>query len=96
VNTVTRTADFSAGTPGVRFATQARPGSPEEESLQRIQAALSGGVVSLPSSTDIAHLALNTVQVVDGSSYSVITLWVPQAQESDAVAALKAEDFDIE
>ena len=96
MNTVTRTADTSTGTPGVSFATQARPGSPEEGSLQRIQAALSGGADSPPGATNTAHLALNTVRVIDGSSYSIITLWVPEAQESEAVAALQAEGFDIE
>ncbi|HEX8079373.1 MAG TPA: hypothetical protein VF557_04115 [Jatrophihabitans sp.] len=96
MNTVTRTADPSAGTPGISFATQARPGSPEEGSLQRIQAALSGGADSPPGTTNTAHLALNTVQVVDGTSYPIITLWVPEAQESEAVAALETEGFDIE
>ena len=96
MNTVTRTADPSAGTPGVRFATQARPGSPEEGSLQRIQEALSGDAASPPGATNLAHLELNTVQVIDGTSYPIITLWVPEAQESEAVAALEAEGFDIE
>lgn len=96
MNTVTRGSDTIAGVPGIRFSTAARPGSSEEQALQRVQGKLSGGVTSLPDPTTIAHLALNTVQVVDGSSYSIITLWVPQAQESEAVTALEAEGFDLE
>jgi hypothetical protein len=96
VNTVTRGRDTITGVPGVRFATAARPGSAEEGTLQRIQATLSGGDMSLPSPTTVAHLAYQSVEVVDGTSYSIITLWVPEAQESDAAAALRAEGFDVE
>jgi hypothetical protein len=79
----------------VRFATTARPGSPEERTLQRVQKTLSGGDTELPSSTTIAHLALTSVQVVDGTSHSVITLWVPKSQESEAADLLRAEGFDV-
>lgn len=94
-NTVTRGNDTTAGVPGVRFATTARPGSAEEGVLQRIQSALSGGQTELPSPTTVAHLAYQSVEVVDGTSYSVITLWVPQAQESEAADALRAEGFEV-
>jgi hypothetical protein len=96
MNTVTRDSSSVAGVPGVRFATAARPGSPEERALQRIQANLSGGATSLPAPTTVAHLALRSVQVVNGASYSVITLWVPAEQESEAADALRAEGFDLE
>jgi hypothetical protein len=96
VNKVTRTADTDAQTPGVRFAAHAQPGSPQEHSLRRISAALSGGGDSPSAGTGAARLELNDVQVVDGSSHSIITLWVPPAQEPEAVAALRAEGFDIE
>lgn len=95
MNAVTRTADTVAGVPGVRFATAARQGSPEEKVLQRIQSTLSGGQTSLPAPTTVAHLALTSVRVVNGSSYSVITLWVPAEQESDAADALRAEGFEV-
>jgi hypothetical protein len=95
VNTVTRGNDTIAGVPGVRFATTARPGSPEEHTLQRVQERLSAGVTELPSESTLPQLALNSVQVVDGTSYSVITLWVPKAQESEAAEALRAEGFEV-
>ncbi|MBV9822710.1 MAG: hypothetical protein JO144_10765 [Actinobacteria bacterium] len=95
MNPVTRTPDTIAGVPGLRFATAARPGSPEEKVLQRIQHDLSGGRTSLPAPTTVAHLALSQVKVVNGSSYSVITLWVPAAQESEAATALRAEGFEV-
>jgi hypothetical protein len=95
VNTVTRGSDTIAGVPGVRFATAARPDSPEERTLQRIQETLSGGATSLPSPTTVAHLAYQSVEVVDGTSYSIITLWVPQAQESEAADALRAQGFEV-
>jgi hypothetical protein len=95
VSTVTRGSDTIAGVPGVRFATTARPDSPEEHALQRIQATLSGGVTSLPDPTTVPHLALQSVQVVDGTSYSVITLWVPKAQEAEAAEALQGEGFEV-
>jgi hypothetical protein len=95
MNPVTRSADTIAGVPGVRFATTARQGSPEEKVLQRIQYTLSGGQTSLPDPTTVAHLALSQVTVVDGQSYPVITLWVPAEQEAEAVAALRAEGFEV-
>jgi hypothetical protein len=94
-NTVTRGNDTIAGVPGVRFATTARPGSAEERVLQRVQSALSGGETSLPSSSTVAQLAYQSVEVVDGTSYSVITLWVPASQESAAADALRAEGFEV-
>jgi hypothetical protein len=94
-NTVTRGNDTIAGVPGVRFATAARSDSAEERALQRIQSALSGGVPELPSSTTVAHLAYQSVEVIDGTSYSVITLWVPKTQESKAADALRAEGFEV-
>ena len=96
MNTVTHSADTVAGVPGVRFATAARQGSPEEKALQRIQYALSGGETSLPAPTTVAHLAPTQVRVVGGQSYPVITLWVPAEQESEAAAALRAEGFEVE
>lgn len=96
MNIVTRSADTIAGVPGVRFATTARQGSPEEKALQRIQYTLSGGATSLPAPTTVAHLALSQVRVVDGTSYPVITLWVPAEQESEAAAALRAEGFELD
>ena len=96
MNTVTRGTDTIAGMPGVRFATAARPGSAEEEVLQRVQSRLSGGITELPDPATVAHLAYQSVEVVDGTSYSVITLWVPAAQESEAADALRAEGFDVE
>lgn len=95
MSTVTRGNDTIAGVPGVRFATTAQPGSPEEQVLQRIQSTLSGGVTELPSPTTVAHLALSSVQVVDGASYSVISLWVPKDQEAQAADALRAEGFEV-
>lgn len=95
MSTVTRGSETIDGLPGVRFATTARPDSPQEQALQRVQAILSGGVTSLPDPTTLPHLALQSVQVVDGSSYSVITLWVPKAQESEAAEALRAEGFEV-
>jgi hypothetical protein len=92
---VTRGNDTIAGVPGVRFATTARPGSPEERTLQRVQETLSGGVTELPSSTTVAQLAYQSVEVVDGTSYSVISLWVPKDQESEAAEALRAEGFEV-
>jgi hypothetical protein len=96
MTTVTRGNDTIAGVPGVRFATAARPGSAEEKVLQRIQSSLSGGITELPDPATVAHLAYQSVEVVDGTSYSVITLWVPAAQESEAADALRAEGFDVE
>lgn len=96
MTTVTRQHDTIAGIPGVRFATAARPGSAEERVLQRIQSKLSGGVTDLPDPATVAHLAYQSVEVVDGSSFSVITLWVPAAQESEAADALRAEGFEVE
>ena len=98
MNTVTRGSDTIAGVPGIRFATAARPDSPEERTLQRIQETLSGGETSLPSPTTVAHLAHlahQSVEVVDGTSYSIVTLWVPQAQEAEAADALRAEGFEV-
>ncbi len=95
MSTVTRGNDTHAGVPGVRFATTARPGSQEEQALQRVQAALAGGVTSLPSDSTLPHLALTSVEVVDGTSYSVITLWVPTEQESAAAEALRVEGFEV-
>ena len=95
MTTVTRGNDTIAGVPGVRFATAARPGSAEERVLQRIQSRLSGGVTELPDPATVAHLAHQSVEVVDGTSYSVITLWVPAGQESEAADALRAEGFDL-
>ena len=94
-NTVTRGEDTIDGVPGVRFATTARSGSAEERVLQRIQEDLSGGQTSLPHRTTLPQLAYQSVEVVDGTSYSVITLWVPKAQESAAVDALRAEGFEV-
>ncbi|HST49037.1 hypothetical protein [Jatrophihabitans sp.] len=96
MSTVTRSAHTIAGVPGMRFATAARPGSPEEEALKKIQYTLSDGQTSLPDPTTVAHLALSQVRVTDGSSYPVITLWVPAEQESEAVAALRAAGFEVE
>lgn|GEM_PF-3643698 len=93
---VTRSADTIAGVPGVRFATAARPESAEEKALLKIQYALSGGNTSLPDRSTGPQLAKEVVRVVDGSSYSVITLWVPAEQESEAAAALRAEGFELE
>jgi hypothetical protein len=95
VSTVTRGDDTIDGVPGVRFATTARSGSPEEMVLQRIQSTLSGGQTSLPDRTTLPQLAHQSVEVVDGTSYSVITLWVPKAQESEAADALRAEGFEV-
>jgi hypothetical protein len=94
-NTVTRGNDTIAGVPGVRFATTARPDSPEEHVLQRIQSGLAGGQSDLPSGATVAQLAYRSVEVVDGTSYPVITLWVPAAQESEAADALRAEGFEV-
>ncbi len=93
---VTRSADTIAGVPGVRFATAARPGSPEEKVLQKIQYTLSGGRDEVPDDATFAHLAFHFVRVVDGSSHSVISLWVPAEQESAAATALRAEGFEVE
>ena len=51
--------------------------------------------LSLPDRSTLAQLAYQSVEVVDGTSYSVITLWVPKAQESAAVDALRAEGFEV-
>jgi hypothetical protein len=95
MNPVTRRKDTIAGVPGVRFATTARPGSPEERVLQQIQSRLSGGETELPDRASVAQLAYQSVEVIDGTSYSVITLWVPAAQEAETVDALRAEGFEI-
>ena len=95
MSTVTRGNDTIAGVPGVRFATTAQPGSREEGVLQRIQSNLSGGATELPAPTTVAHLALSKVQVVNGDSYSVISLWVPKDQEDEAAEALRAEGFEV-
>jgi hypothetical protein len=95
VATVTRGNDTIAGVPGVRFATAARPGSAEERVLQQIQSRLSGGRTELPDPTTDPHLAYRSVEVVDGTSYSVITLWVPAGKETEAADALRAEGFDV-
>lgn len=95
MSTVTRGNDTIAGVPGVRFATTARPGSPEEGVLQRIQATLAGGETSLPDRSTLPQLAHQSVEVVDGTSYSVITLWVPKDQEDEAADALRAEGFEV-
>lgn len=96
MTTVMRGNDTIAGVAGVRFATAARPGSAEEAVLQRIQSRLSGGITELPDPATVAHLAYRSVKVVDGTSYSVITLWVPAAQESEAADTLRTEGFDVE
>jgi hypothetical protein len=94
-NTVTRGDDTIDGVPGVRFATTARRDSPEERVLQRVQSTLSDGNTSLPSTTTLPQLAYQSVQVVDGTSYSVATLWVPKAQEARAADLLRAEGFEV-
>ena len=95
MSTVTRGSETIDGVPGVRFATTARQDSPEQQVLQRIQAALSGGQTSLPDRTTLPQLAYQSVEVVDGTSYSVITLWVPKTQEDEAAEALRAEGFEV-
>lgn len=95
MSTVTRGDDTIDGVPGVRFATTARPDSPEEQALQRVQAALAGGDTSLPVDATLPHLGLSSVQVVDGTSYSVVTLWVPKDLESAATEALRGEGFEV-
>ena len=84
------------GVAGIRFRTDARPDTALEAKLQEIQSALSGGQVLLPSPTTLPHLELTSVQVVDGESYAVISLWVPRDLRSDAAAQLEAAGFTLE
>lgn len=84
-----------AGVPGVRFRTDARQHTSEEERLQEIQSRLSGGEDDLPSQTTLPHLALEEVQTVDGPSYSVISLWVPTDKRAEAAERLRAAGFTV-
>ena len=87
--------ETSAGVPGVRFTTDARPGTAQEEQLQGIQYELSGGVDLLPSQPTVAHLTLHEVATVDGPSHSVVSLWVPTEQRSRAAERLAGAGFRV-
>lgn len=80
--------------PGVRFSTNARPHTEQEEELQAIQSALSGGVVDLPSPTTLPHLNFYSVKTVGGSE-TFISLWVPNEQRADAANRLEAAGFAV-
>lgn len=84
-----------SGVSGVRFTTDARQGTDQETKLQEIQSVLSGRVVILPSGTTLPHLALCSVQVVDGTSYAVISLRVPTDRRQKAVELLEAAGFTV-
>jgi hypothetical protein len=84
-----------AGVPRVRFTTDARPGTEEEDQLQEIQLELSDGVDSLGAQPTVAHLTLHEVATVDGPSHSVISLWVPAEQQPLAVERLQSAGFTI-
>ncbi|HEX8744213.1 MAG TPA: hypothetical protein VF712_13870 [Thermoleophilaceae bacterium] len=81
--------------PGVRFTTDARPGSPEERQLQEIQSRLAEGETSLPGGTTLPHLNLYMAQTVNGPSQSFISLWVPKEQQSQAVELLESAGFRV-
>lgn len=85
----------SAGVPGVRFTTDARPGTAQEASLQKIQSELSGGQTSLPDVTDLPHLHLYEAKTEDGSSYTMIALWVPAEKRSKAATLLEDAGFTV-
>lgn len=95
MRSVARQQQTINGIRGVRFDTDARQGTSQEAALQRIQSTLSGGETSLGSNPTVAHLSLVSVQVVDGPSYAVITLWVPSEQETEAARLLSLEGFDV-
>lgn len=93
--TATAQEETITGVPGVRFTTDARPDTEWEGKLQEIQSALSGGKVLLPSPTTLPHLNLSLVATVDGPSDSVISLWVPREQRSEAARRLAAAGFTL-
>jgi hypothetical protein len=83
------------GVAGVRFKTNAKPKTGDEDRLKEIQYQLSGGQVDLPSPTTVAHLSLYYVDAVDGSTRSPISLWVPATQRPQAAELLEAADFTV-
>lgn len=80
--------------PGVRFSTNARPHTEQEEELQAIQSRLSGGVVDLPSPTMLPHLNFYSVMTASGSK-TFISLWVPKEQQVDAADLLETAGFAV-
>lgn len=92
---VTRSSATRASVPGVLFTTDSRPETEDEKKLQRIQADLSGGITSLPSESSLPQLALASVAAEGGMTYAVITLWVPQAMETDAATKLSSAGFTL-
>ncbi len=87
--------ELIADVPGIRFSTDARPGTPEEGTLQEIQSALSGGIFNLPLGTTSPHLNYYYVAIGDGPSYSAISLWVPKQQRSQALELLQSAGYTV-
>jgi hypothetical protein len=83
------------GVPGVRFTTDARPGTAEEAQLLAIQDELSGGEGILPPDTTLPQLSMVWVGTPDGDPYSAISLRVPADQRSEATELLRAAGFTI-
>jgi hypothetical protein len=81
--------------PGIRFSTNARQHTEQEDKLKAIQGALSGGIIDLPSPTTLPHLSFYSVATVDGDSGTFISLWVPKDQQADATKRLEAAGFTV-
>ena len=94
MSTVTVVEETISGVRGVRFMTDARQDTPQDEQLQELQARL-GGVRFPPPGTTLPQLSLVSVAIPGGGSYAAITLWVPEEQRSEAERGLEAAGFEV-
>ena len=95
MSNVTSEDEILRGVAGVRFYTRVQQGSDAERALQSIQYKLSDGNDLLPDDTTEPHLALVTIQALDGPSIDVITLWVPRDMKGEAEALLTSSGFSL-
>jgi hypothetical protein len=95
VPSATVSEETISNVPGVRFSTNARPDTEQEEKLQAIQSALSGGIVDLPSPTTLPHLNYYSAAIVGGGSETYISLWVPADQRAGTTKRLETAGFTV-
>jgi hypothetical protein len=84
------------GVEGVRFPTNAEPGSDAEDRLQEIQRELAGGIDELPSGTTLPHLNYYDAATVGGPTQTYISLWAPKDQRLRGIELLEAADFTVD
>jgi hypothetical protein len=77
---------------GVRFRTDARPDTPEDDRLRSIQSSLAEGNTSLPFGTTLPHLNYYWKQADDSTA---ISLWVPEPLRARAVELLEAAGYTV-